>query len=171
MHRRNFILQSALLSAGSLIMPWSGAGMPAKKYKMGLQLFTVNDLLSKDMSSTIKRIAAIGYEDCETYGYNPEQRTYYGLKAASFKQLLGNNGLITTSGHYDFTNFFDKPTDDLLRFVDQCIEGAQVLNQRYITWPWLAPSFRTLEHFRRHVRRCAGDAFTAGPEHGRRALA
>ena len=148
MHRRDFILQSALLSAGSLLTLRAGAGIPAKKYKMGLQLFTVNDLLAKDVSGTIKRIAAIGYEDCETYGYNPEKGTYYGLQASQFKQLLNDNSLVTTSGHYDFTNYFDKSPDELLRFTDQCIEGAHALNQRYITWPWLSPAFRTPEHFR-----------------------
>jgi sugar phosphate isomerase/epimerase len=36
----------------------------------------------------------------------------------------------------------------MMRFVDQCIEGARALDQKYITWPWLDPAFRTLEHFR-----------------------
>lgn len=34
------------------------------------------------------------------------------------------------------------------RFVDQCIEGAHTLGQRYITWPWLDPNSRTLEKFK-----------------------
>ena len=77
----------------------------------------------------------MGYEDTETYGYDPEKGTYYGLPAASFKQLLTDNQLITTSGHYNFHTYFDKSADELKRFVDQCIVGAKALNQRYITWP------------------------------------
>ncbi|HEV7331223.1 MAG TPA: sugar phosphate isomerase/epimerase [Flavisolibacter sp.] len=148
MNRRDFIRQSALLSAGTLVTLKHAAMMPANKYKMGLQLFTVNSLLAKDVVGTISRVAAIGYEDCETYGYKPEQGTYYGLKATQFKQLLDDKSLITTSGHYDFSNYFNKPEDDLMYFVDKCIEGAHALDQRYITWPWLDPAFRTLEHFR-----------------------
>jgi len=120
----------------------------ASKYKMGLQLFTVRAPLAKDVTGTVKKIAALGFEDCETYGYDPEEGTYYGLKAAAFKQLLADNKMITTSGHYDFSKFFDKSEDAMMRYVDQCIVGAHALNQRYITWPWLDPAFRTLDNFR-----------------------
>jgi sugar phosphate isomerase/epimerase len=124
------------------------SNVSSAKYKMGLQLFTVREPLAKDVVGTIKKIAAIGYEDSETYGYDPAQGTYYGLKASSFKQLLADHKMITTSGHYDFTKFFDKSTDEMMRYVDQCIEGAHALGQKYITWPWLDPAFRTLENFR-----------------------
>jgi sugar phosphate isomerase/epimerase len=145
-NRRDFILKSSsLMTAATLVTGFTNSS--ASKYKMGLQLFTVREPLSKDVTGTIKKIAAIGYEDCETYGFNPEQRTYYGMKPASFKQLLTDNGMIATSGHYDFTKYFDKSQDDLMRYVDQCIEGAHELDQRYITWPWLDPTFRTLENF------------------------
>jgi len=146
--RRDFILQSSSLMAATLMTIPGFANAPATKYKMGLQLFTVREPLANDVAGTVKKIASIGYEDCETYGFDPGHGTYYGLKASAFKQLLADNQMITTSGHYDFTKFFDKPTDALMRYVDQCIEGAHALGQRYITWPWLDPAFRTLENFR-----------------------
>lgn len=145
--RRNFVRASAALLSASFIDTPSFS-MPPPKYKMGLQLFTVNRLLKNDVSGTIKKVASIGYEDCETYGYDAQSGTYYGLKAKDFKKLLTDNHLITTSGHYDFAAHFDKPADDMKRFVDQCIEGAHTLGQRYITWPWLDPNSRTLEKFK-----------------------
>ncbi len=144
MNRRDFIFQSAsFLSASSLAGYVSSA-----KYKMGLQLFTIRGPLANDVTGTVKKVAAIGYEDCETYGFDPAQMKYYGLNASSFKQLLADNNMITTSGHYDFTKYFDKSTDAMLQYVDRCIEGAQALGQKYITWPWLDPAFRTQENFR-----------------------
>jgi sugar phosphate isomerase/epimerase len=134
--------------SASLLALHSFTNVSFAKYKMGLQLFTVREPLAKDVGATIKKIASIGYEDCETYGYDPAQGKYYGLKASAFKQLLADNKMITTSGHYDFTKFFDKSTDEMMRYVDQCIEGAHALGQRYITWPWLDPAFRTLENFK-----------------------
>jgi sugar phosphate isomerase/epimerase len=122
--------------------------MSFAKYKMGLQLFTIRGPLAKDVAGTIRKVASIGYEDSETYGYDPAQGTYYGMKASAFKQLLADHKMITTSGHYDFTKYFDKSTDEMMRFVDQCIEGAHALSQKYITWPWLDPAFRTLENFK-----------------------
>ena len=40
------------------------------------------------------------------------------------------------------------PEGELMRYVDQSIEGAQVLGQPYITWPWLDPDFRSIEKFK-----------------------
>jgi sugar phosphate isomerase/epimerase len=146
-NRKDFIVQSTFVTASLLAMRgFTNASFG--KYKMGLQLFTVREPLAKDLFGTVKKIASIGYEDCETYGYDPGQVTYYGIKAAAFKQLLAENKMITTSGHYDFTKFFDQPADELIRYTDQCIEGAHVLGQKYITWPWLDPKFRTIENFR-----------------------
>src|SRR5688572_17885729 len=122
-NRRDFILQSGSLVAATLIASHSLAHASISKYKMGLQLFTVRRPLANDVVGTVKKIASIGYEDCETYGFNPDKGMYYGLKASEFKQLLADNQMITTSGHYDFTKFFDKPADDLMRYVDRCIEG------------------------------------------------
>jgi len=147
-NRRKFLLSStSLLSAPLLALPGFSSVAPVK-YKMGLQLFTVRGPLANDLVGTIKKISSIGYEDSETYGYDPERGAYYGLKASAFKDLLAENNMITTSGHYDFTKYFNKPQEDLLRYTDQCIEGAHTLGQRYITWPWLDPAFRNLENFR-----------------------
>jgi len=147
-NRREFIFQSTSMMSASLLALQSFKNISLPKYKMGLQLFTVREPMSKDVAGSIKKIASIGYEDCETYGYDPVQGKYYGLKATDFKQLLADNNMITTSGHYDFTKYFDKPADELMQFVDQCVEGGHALGQRYITWPWLDPKFRSLENFR-----------------------
>ena len=147
-NRRDFIVQSTSALSASLLALHGLNNLSFAKYKMGLQLFTIRGPLAMDVVGTIKKVAAIGYEDSETYGYDPSQGTYYGMKASAFKQLLADHKMITTSGHYDFTKYFDKSTDDMMRFVDQCIEGAHALGQKYITWPWLDPAFRTLENFK-----------------------
>lgn len=147
-NRRDFIIQSTSVASASFLALHGFTHSSSVKYKMGLQLFTIREPLAKDVTGTIKKIASIGYEDCETYGFDPEQGKYYGLKASAFKQLLAENNMVTTSGHYDFTKFFDKPADAMMRYVDQCIEGAHALGQRYITSPWLDPAFRTPENFR-----------------------
>jgi sugar phosphate isomerase/epimerase len=144
--RRDFMHQSVVLSTSLITLPGFKSITPVN-YKMGLQLFSVRAPMSKDVVDTVKKISSIGYEDCETYGYDPAAGTYYGLKASAFRQLLADHQMITTSGHYDFNKFFDQPADALMRYTDQCIDGARALGQRYITWPWLAPEFRSLENF------------------------
>ncbi len=148
-NRRNFIQSScAMMSASLITLPGFNLSAASSKYKMGLQLFTVRAAMASDLTGTLKKIASLGYEDLETYGYNGDERKYYGLKASAFKQLLDDNHLTTSSGHYDLFLFLDKPADTLKRYVDQCIEGAHALGQRYITWPWLTPESRTLEKFK-----------------------
>ncbi|NHF59944.1 sugar phosphate isomerase/epimerase [Flavobacteriaceae bacterium TP-CH-4] len=119
-----------------------------KKYPMGLQLFTVRDAMAKDPAATLRQVKDLGYDDLEIYGYDAEKNSYYGYKASDFKELLNDLGLTVSSGHYAFSDYFDKSSDELKRYVDQCVEGASTLGTSYITWPWLAPEYRSLESYK-----------------------
>jgi sugar phosphate isomerase/epimerase len=147
-NRRRFLQQSGALATASLVTLSSIAKSAAPKYKMGLQLFTIRKPMAQDVVGTIKKVAALGYEDLETYGYDPEQKRFYGLPASDFKKLINDHNLMTSSGHYDFAPYFNKSDDELKRYVDRLIEGARLLNQRYITWPWLDPESRSIEKFK-----------------------
>jgi sugar phosphate isomerase/epimerase len=146
--RRDFLRKTAALIPASVIGLKTMANNNAVSYKMGLQLFSIRAPLAQDLAGTIKKVAAVGYEDSETYGFNPAEGKYYGLKSADFKKLLSDNGMITTSGHYDFAQYFNKSSDEMRQYVDRCIEGATALGQKYITWPWLDPSNRSIESFK-----------------------
>ena len=144
MNRRNFIEKSGILWATALL-PMSGfSGFAKPKFKMGLQLFTVRDDMAKDPIATLKAAKAMGYEDFEIYGFDNEKGTFYGYKASEFKKILDDLHLTTSSGHYGFSPYLNKPDDDLKRFVDQCIKGAHAVGMKYITWPWIAPEQRTI---------------------------
>lgn len=147
MNRRAFITHIGGVSAGLLMTRGSWANVRAK-YKMGLQLFTIRDAMAKDVAGTLKAVAALGYEDLETYGFNPDSIGYYKMTAASFRSLLNDLNLTTSSGHYDLFKYLNTPEPDLLRYVDRCIEGANILGQKYITWPWLDPADRTIDKFK-----------------------
>lgn len=146
--RRDFISHTCLAASGFLIGGTALAAAPKSRYKMGLQLFTIRDAMAKNPITTLKEVMSIGYEDTETYGFDPKAVSYYGLKAEDFKQLLDDNGLTTTSGHYDLFRYLNVPDAELLAYVDQCIVGADVLKQKYITWPWLDPKDRDIEKFK-----------------------
>ncbi|MEQ8415312.1 MAG: sugar phosphate isomerase/epimerase [Imperialibacter sp.] len=148
MNRRTFVKSAGALSAAALV-PLTGFSAARKpKYKMGLQLFTIRDAMAKDPVSTLKQVKALGYQDTEIFGYDGLKGTYYGMKAADFKKLLNDLQLTATSGHYDFSSYFNQPMDKLLSYLDQCIEGAKVIDAKYITWPWLAPEYRTPDNFK-----------------------
>ena len=142
--RRTFIQQAGALASAALATPLA----QPRRYKMGLQLYTMRAAMRQDVDGTLKRIAAIGYEEAETYGFDPEAIRYYGLPAKEFAQRLKDNNMTTPSGHYDLNRYMSTSVDDLKRYVDRCIEGAHALGQTYITWPLLDPDSRTIEKFK-----------------------
>ena len=145
--RRRFIKNTAALTAAGL-MPISCVSPSKRKYKIGLQLFSVRDYMDKDPLDTLKKVKAMGYEDFETYGLDVDNLGYYGMPAQDFKAILDDLDLSVSSGHYDFSSYFNASNDELQYFVDQCVKGAETIGQDYITWPWLAPEYRNMEGYR-----------------------
>ena len=116
---------------------------------MGLQLFTIRDAMERNPVDTLKRIKKMGYRDTEIYGYDGNLDSYYGMLSKDFSSLLNDLQLTATSGHYNFTEYFNKPYSDVERYLDQCIVGAKTIGSKYITWPWLAPEYRDIENFKK----------------------
>ena len=143
--RRTFLQQAGAFASAALVFPIE---QPGPRYKLGLQLYTMRAALSRDVEGTLKRVAAMGYEEFETYGFDPEGMRYYRLPAKDFAQLLRDMKLTAVSGHYDLNRFMSTSIDDLKRYVDRSIEGAHALGQEYITWPLLDEGDRTIERFK-----------------------
>ncbi|HCO12856.1 MAG TPA: hypothetical protein DIT46_01645, partial [Gemmatimonadetes bacterium] len=89
MDRRSFV---AALSAAPFVRRLSHA-MPINR--PGLQLYTVRDAMSEDVSGTLATLADIGCIEVELAGT-------YGMTATSFRRLLDEFGLRAVSGHTDF---------------------------------------------------------------------
>ena len=148
MSRRQFIKQTGLLSAASLLPVSCLTSTTMGNYKMGLQAFTIRDALKRDLVKSLKVVKAIGYEDLELYGFNPENESYYGHYAKDFKRILEDIGLTASSCHYGFSDYFEASTEELKSYVDKCISTAKELDLSYITWPWLHPKYRGIENFK-----------------------
>jgi sugar phosphate isomerase/epimerase len=143
--RRTFMQQAGAFASAAVLFP---AGQPRRRYKMGLQLYTVRAPMARDVAGTLKSVAAMGYQEFETYGFDPEGMRYYGLSADDFAQRLRDLNLTTPSGHYDLNRYTSASVDDLKRYADRCVQGAQTLGQTYITWPLLGEGDRTIEKFK-----------------------
>ncbi len=148
MKRRTFLENSSMLGLSLLAPQLKNISMSAK-YKLGLQLYSINKDMNENTIPTLKAVKAMGYEDFEIYGFDPDKVSYYGIPATDFKNLMDDMELTVSSGHYGFAPFLSKTKDELKVFVDQCIKGAKALKSPYITWPWIAPEQRTLENFKK----------------------
>ncbi len=129
MKRRDFIRNATMGLAGAAIWTQLPESLFASPYgkPIGLQLYTLRDLLEKDAPGTIKQLAAIGYKDVEIY-------SLYGRTPAEFGQILKDNGIAASSGHY------------LLPVVksewEKRIEDAKTLGLRYMVIAILPPEER-----------------------------
>ena len=148
MERRSFLKNLSVLGGSTLAgLPQLSCSM-SSNYKMGLQLYTIRDAMAIDPIETLKKVKTMGYEDFETYGYDPNTNQIYGFNVNEFKLILDNLQLTTTSGHFAFADYFNATEDKLKWFVDQCIQASKILNAPYITWPWVRPEQRNAESFK-----------------------
>ena len=139
--RRNFLKQAGLLSALSLVRSGALLARPSS-LKVGLQLYTLRDYISKDVKGVLAKVARAGYNEVETFGYSPETH-FWGLTPKEFKATLAGYGLTTSSGHYEMNGFMrDGKAETLKPYLD----AAQACGQTYIVVPHLDEQLRkTLE--------------------------
>ncbi len=143
--RRSFIKQSSLLAAAVAVTP-SFACTPIKKHAVGLQLYSLRDIIKNDITGIIAKVAAIGYQEVETYGYSVKDG-FWGLDAKAFGTLLKNNGMSAPSGHYDMEDFMSGKSSDGLKSY---IEAAKIIGSEYITVPYLGAGIRkTADDFKK----------------------
>jgi len=148
MERRNFIQKMGVLTTATMLPLPSYPLIAKPKYKMGLQLYTIHEDMMNDPLSSLKAVKKMGYQDFETFGFDNEKETFYGYKSSDFRNMLDDLQLTASSGHFGFSPYLNKSDEELNKFVDQCIVGAKTLGMKYITWPWLDPEQRTMDHFR-----------------------
>ena len=141
--RRTFIKQSGLLSAGLMINP---SELLKKQKTVGIQLYSVRDEIVKDPRGVIQKVAAAGYSNVEMFGLSADNK-FYGLTVKEFAQLLKDNNLKSSSGHYTPANFlFENGNgDDVKNFC----EVGNTLGNKYIIIPWLSEEKRkTIDQYK-----------------------
>jgi sugar phosphate isomerase/epimerase len=95
MKRREFVQQAALATVGALAL---SSFAVAQKKKIGLQLYSLRDVIDKDVKGTLAKIAAFGYKELEAYGYSDGK--LFGMKSKDFTALAKGMGMKVVSGHY-----------------------------------------------------------------------
>jgi len=139
-NRRSFLQQAGIATAAAFLSPAvlssALAAAPALPNKVGIQLYTLREQLSKDVKGTISELARIGYDQVETfYGYDGPNaaKGFWGLDAKAFKSLLSAHHLTSPSGHYNVSAFLSKGgNDDVLK---SHIETAATVGQKYFVIP------------------------------------
>ena len=123
--RRRFVKLS-VAAMGLAAMPGSiafAANMLKTPAAVGLQLYTLRDMMAVSVPATLKLVAAVGYKELEFAGY-------FDHKASEVRTILHNEGLTAPSAHIGLTEF-DK---GVTRVIDHALEvGHQYLVIPYLT--------------------------------------
>src|SRR5690606_33701900 len=141
-NRRTFLKQAGIGMAAAYFGPSLLSCSPQRKSKVtlqeiGLQLYTLRDLLAEDVASTLSRVAEIGYDHVETFG--PEigddgRATFWGMDVPALSARLNENKLKTHSGHYDLAAFLTPGNGDQ-EALKTYIDTAAALGQHYLVAP------------------------------------
>lgn len=137
LNRRDFIKYSSLLSAGTLLLP---SFMLKKQAAVGVQLYTVRDLMQSDPRGTLKKIADIGYKKVEAAGYN--EGLFYGMKPIEFKEVLTDLGLKMPSSHYSSGLANPDKVGTLNNGWEKVVEDAKEADIKYMVLAYLTDDER-----------------------------
>ena len=127
MNRRRFLESATAVSAATLLTSRLGWAGEHKIDKVGVQLYTVRDLMKDDFEGTIAKVAQIGYKEVEFAGY-------FGRTPEQVRAVLEKNGLTAPSTHVQWDELDDK--------FPSVIEDSKKIGMDYIVCPWIPEELR-----------------------------
>jgi sugar phosphate isomerase/epimerase len=113
--RRDF-LQTTGAAAGLVLAPRFGASAILQK-PIGLQLYSVRNLLPKNFDGTLHQLREAGYQDVEAAGY-------FNKTASEFRQAMDQAGLRCISAHHTLV--------ELRSRLDELVEFGHALGLEYL---------------------------------------
>jgi sugar phosphate isomerase/epimerase len=100
-NRRKFLQQSGALALAGWVLPqFGGANSLFERNAMrpiGLQLYTLGNLMTTDAKGTLEKIAGIGYKELESAG--SQKGNYYGYTPKEFAAMVKDAGMHWRSAH------------------------------------------------------------------------
>jgi sugar phosphate isomerase/epimerase len=141
LNRRNFLLGTGAAALGALVIPKAASAFfaGADEHPLGVQLFTLFNIIETDVKGNLKKVADIGYKEIESaFSKLPG---YYGMKPKEFAALCKELGM-TWKSHHVLGAPFKMPKgmkmpagmslpahmanlrDDMQQLVDQAAEGG-----------------------------------------------
>jgi sugar phosphate isomerase/epimerase len=136
-NRRSFIKGIAAGTAAGLIIPKTLFAMPTQK-TIGIQLYTIREMVNKDFKGTFKILSEIGYNSVEAAGYG--DRKFYGYEPQEYAKICKDYGILPLSSHSGIN------TEN----ADSVIEDTAKARMSYLVLPSIPKEKRqTLDDYKR----------------------
>lgn len=104
---------------------------------LGLQLYTVRELMAGDVAATLALVAGIGYREVEFAGY-------FDHPPETIRRMLADAGLTAPSAHVPYESFSAS--------VNRVLEHAAAVGHRLVVVPAIPDDERSsLDDYRRHA--------------------
>jgi len=120
MNRRTFIATSIAAAVAGTRPAWSAETFHIDR--VGLQLYTVRDLMKKDFEGTIAKVAQIGYKEVEFAGY-------YDRSPQAVRAILEKDGLTSPSTHVGY--------DIVEQKWSEALDAAHTIGHTFVVCPWI----------------------------------
>ncbi len=121
--RRDALRAVTVAAATAALSPAVFAEEPKKKVRIGLELYSVRNLLPRDFPGVVEAIGKMGYEGVEFAGYH-----HWDAKPTELRKLLDDNGLKCCGTH---THLATLEGDQLKK----TIELHKILGNRFLICP------------------------------------
>ena len=151
MNRRQFISRSAvLLVAGSIANQHLFAATAAKsnKGRIGIQLYSVHNELSKDFEGTLKKLSDIGYSAVEPYGFTTDD--FFGHSMKELSNMVNDMGMTISGSHIWSSISVENPTSKEWDFWKNCSDIVKSGGGKWAIQSSL-PSVQTMDDLKRVI--------------------
>lgn len=140
-NRRKFIKLTGGVTTGFALSSLTGLSVfssceeAAKIKKIGIQLYTLRDVIGADPKTVLKNLSSFGYKQIESY--EGEQGMFWGMGNTGFKKYMDDLGMSLVSSHCDISKDFEKKAAE-----------AAAIGMKYLICPWKGPQ-KSLDDFKK----------------------
>jgi sugar phosphate isomerase/epimerase len=149
MNRRKFIRSAAVVSTVALSHPSAlFAGHNPAQTEIGLQIYTLRDQIQRDLTGTLEKVAKIGYNYVELFGYR--EGTYFGRSIKEMRKILKKAGLNAISCHVPTGSDDSRLKGTVTNNFERAAADAKALGHEYVVCPWLSENERkTIDNYKK----------------------
>jgi len=138
--RRNFLATLGVAALGIASRDAAATEILASSKKIkrvGVQLYSVRDMMKADLPGTLAQVAGIGYKEVEFAGY-------FGRTPTQIRELLKRNKLSSPSSHLPF--------ESLQSGWQKQLDDAKTAGHEWVTIAWIPEEKRrTLDDWKSHA--------------------